>query len=176
MEKLSALLDQACGVPDVDKSGQKDFYLIWRIPISAYYFLDTYKTPFLCDKSRGWERLTSSLWGNDSNCEAAQTGQCHENWQNRNVKLGELSRLWRLSNLLFIKYSEEIIGLMGSQERVDRIIKKKHLVNEWKFCDLVRPEQFCSHQQGQDRAKVTSVLGDFKNPSNRWSLNYFFYV
>ena len=62
---------------------------------------------------------------------------------------------------------------MGSQERVDRIIKKKHLVNECKFCDLVHPEQFDRHHQGQDTAEVTPVLGDFKNPSNRWSLNYF---
>ena len=60
---------------------------------------------------------------------------------------------------------------MGSQERVDKVIKKKHLVNECKFGDLVSPEQFDRHNQGQDRAEVTPVLRDFKNPSNRWSLN-----
>ena len=60
--------------------------------------------------------------------------------------------------LLFIKYSEEIIGLVCSQHRVDRVVEKKHLVNECKFCDLVNSEQFDRHHQGQPRAEVTAAL------------------
>ena len=60
--------------------------------------------------------------------------------------------------LLFIKYSEEIICLVSSQHRVNRVVKKKHLVNECKICDLVNFEQFDRHHQGQQGAEVTAVL------------------
>ena len=76
----------------------------------------------------------------------------------KTLKKEKCKLLRRLSDLLFIKYSEEIIGLVCPQHRVNRVVKKKHLVNECEFGDLVNSEQFDRHHQGQDRAEVTSVL------------------
>ena len=72
--------------------------------------------------------------------------------------------------LLFIKYSEEPIGLVCSEHRVDRVVKEKHLVNECKICDLVNSEQFDCHQQGQSRAEITTALWHKQNPSHGRSL------